>query len=105
VIRYYLKSAGDSTTITVLDSAGAEVARLRGSGAAGINTVVWSTRRQTAGRGGGRVGTGTVIDQLLPLGRYTLNLQAGNRKLSQRVDIVKTQGWPLGAKASTLRVP
>ena len=64
-----------------------------------------SGRGGAGGPGGGRGAPGTVVDQLLPLGRYTLTLQAGDRKLSQRVDIVKTQGWPLGAKASTVRTP
>jgi len=108
LFRYYLKNAGDSTTITVADSTGAEVAKLRGSGSSGINAVGWSTRRQTAGRGGGAGGrgaAGTVVDQLLPLGRYTVTLQAGSQRLSQRLDIVRTQGWPLGAKSTTLRVP
>jgi hypothetical protein len=45
------------------------------------------------------------VDQLLPLGRYTVTLQVGDRKLSQRADVVKTQGWPLGGKSSTLRTP
>src|SRR5205823_4410994 len=78
LIRYYLKSArSDSVAIVVSDSAGAEVARLRGPGAAGINTVVWSTRRPGAARGAGaatRPVPGTAVDQLFPLGRYTVTL-------------------------------
>ena len=108
MIRYYLKSASASpVAVVVTDSAGKEVARLQGTGTPGINTVMWSTRKQqTGGRGGnpGARGTpGTVLDQLMPLGRYTVTLQVGDKKLTQPARIVKTQGWPLGTSSETIR--
>jgi photosystem II stability/assembly factor-like uncharacterized protein len=111
LIRYYLKSASrDSVSIAVADSTGEEVARLKGPSTAGINTAVWSTRRAFGGRGGGPGAAGgggrggaTVIEQLMPLGRYTVTLDVGGAKLSQQAEIVKTQGWPLGAVPETIR--
>jgi hypothetical protein len=72
MIRYYLRNAsGGPVSVIIADSAAREVARLQGTTAAGINTVMWSTRRQAAerggGPGGGRGGGGTVLDQLMPL--------------------------------------
>src|SRR5437868_6671107 len=108
-IRYYLKGAtGDSVSLTVADSAGAEIARLKGPGTAGIHTVVWSTRRPGPPRGAGantRPVAGTAVDALFPLGRYTVTLDVGGTKRSQPAEIVKTQGWPIGAGggAETIR--
>jgi hypothetical protein len=106
MIRYYLKSAStDSVAIVVSDSAGKEVARLKGSGAAGINTAMWSTRRQSAGRGGGAGGGrggATVLEQLMPLGRYTVTLEVAGVKTSQPAQIIKTQGWPVGSGSETI---
>ena len=48
-----------------------------------------------AGRGG--------IDQLMPLGEYTITLTAGGRTLSTKGQIVHTQGWPLGTPSSVIR--
>jgi hypothetical protein len=115
LVRYYLKSgSSDSATVVVADSAGGEVARLKGSGAAGINTVVWNTRRPSggpggvadgAGRGGGGGGRGgaTVIEQLMPLGQYTVTLEVGGAKLSQPAQITKTQGWSTGSATPAIR--
>jgi hypothetical protein len=110
LIRYYLRSASrDSATIAIADSLGAEVVRLKGPSTAGINTVVWNTRRAMSGRGGAGAGGGggrggaTVIEQLMPLGRYTVTLEVGGAKLTQPAEIVKTQGWPLGSGSETIR--
>jgi photosystem II stability/assembly factor-like uncharacterized protein len=107
LIRYYLRAPRtDSVTIAITDSTGAEVARLRGTGTAGINTVVWSTRRPGPGRGSGaatRVGPGTLVDQLVPLGRYTVTLDVGGTKSSQPAQLVRTQGWSIGPAAETIR--
>ena len=109
MIRYYLKQASDApVSVVIADSAGKEIARLPGTKTAGINTVMWSTRRQPAGRGGGpggggRGASGTVLDQLMPLGLYTVTLEAGATKLSRPARIVKTQGWPVGIPSQTIR--
>ena len=104
MIRYYIaKANAEPATIVVTDSAGHEVARLDGSGSAGINTVVWSTRRPGAGRGGGRGAAGTVLDQLMPLGKYVVTLKVGGVERSQPAEIVKTQGWPIGPAPSIIR--
>jgi hypothetical protein len=75
---------------------------------AGISTVVWSTRRPGPARGSGastRPVAGTAVDQLFPLGRYTVTPEAGGARRSRPALIVKTQGWPLGggAAAETIR--
>ena len=105
MIRYYLRNGNrDSATIVVADSAGTEVGRLRGSGAAGINSVLWSTRRAGAADGrGGRGGSGTVLDQLMPLGRYTVTLEIGDTKQSQPAQIIRTQGWSAVPASRTIR--
>jgi hypothetical protein len=103
MIRYYLARPGGAATIAIADSAGHEVARLDGPGAAGVNTVMWNTRRPGAGRGGGRGAAGTVLDQLMPLGKYTVTLKVGEIVQSQNAEIVATQGWPIGASSSVIR--
>jgi hypothetical protein len=77
IIRYYLKKdVAAKPSVVVTDANGREVARLQGAGGAGINSVVWTMRAQTAGggRGGGR-GV-NVMEQLAPLGEYTVTLEA-----------------------------
>jgi hypothetical protein len=107
LIRYYLgRAVGDSVAVTIADSTGAEVARLKGPGAAGIHTIVWSTRRPGPPRGAGaasRPVPGTAVDQLFPLGRYTVTLDAGGTRQSQPAEIVRTQGWPIGAQPAVIR--
>src|SRR5262249_28752761 len=60
VICYYLKNQADAKpTVVITDAKGQRVARLTGAAAAGINTVLWTTRdrgdeeRGAAGRGAG----------------------------------------------------
>ena len=86
-IWYYLKQAASSApAIVITDSAGNQVAKLTGSGDAGLHFVLWDTRRPRPGGGGGRGGGGgagaiapgqTVVDQLEPLGAYTVTLEVG----------------------------
>jgi photosystem II stability/assembly factor-like uncharacterized protein len=113
LIRYYLKNAGTSAVIVVADAKGAEVARLQGSANAGLNTVVWNTRLgggrgggaggrgAGTGRGGGRGGAG--LDQLAPLGEYTVTLEIAGRTLTEKARIIKTQGWSLGLTPQVIR--
>jgi photosystem II stability/assembly factor-like uncharacterized protein len=120
-IRYYLKNEAKSKpTITVADSRGQEVARMTGSNLPGINTVVWSTRdRGDQGRGaegrGAAAGRGegagrgftapgvNPLDQWAPLGEYTVTLDVGGQKLTQKGLIVKMQGWSIGAVPQVIR--
>ncbi|HEX2456576.1 MAG TPA: hypothetical protein VHI99_22955 [Vicinamibacterales bacterium] len=105
VIRYYLKSQAPSApTIVVTDSAGKDVARLQGSATPGINTVLWTMRPQGEGRGGRGGGRGgNPLDQLAPLGDYTVTLQVGETKLTQPARITKTQGWSLAPSPTVIR--
>jgi photosystem II stability/assembly factor-like uncharacterized protein len=127
VIRYYLKTASSSAaSIAITNASGQEVARLEGQAAAGINTVVWNTRNQGGGRGGrgavtlasgagagvggrgapgggGRGSAGTGLDQLAPLGEYTVTLDVAGQKLTQKAQITKTQGWTIGPVPQTIR--
>jgi hypothetical protein len=112
VIRYYLKAQGaGNATIVITSAAGQEVARLQGPVAAGINTVLWTTRLQPAGaggrgagaRGGGGGRGGANLDQLAPLGEYTVTLEVGGKTLTQKARILKTQGWSLGLVPQTIR--
>jgi photosystem II stability/assembly factor-like uncharacterized protein len=112
LIRYYLKSAASGqASIVVTDRGGQEVAQLEGPAAAGINTVVWNMRRgggrgsgsgRGAGRGGGARG-GANLEQLAPLGDYTITLTVGQTKLTQTGSIAKTQGWALGTSPQVIR--
>jgi hypothetical protein len=104
VVRYYLKNAtSPAPSVVITDASGREVAKLSGSGSAGINTVVWSMRPQgRGGRGEGR-GRGNVVDQLAPLGEYTVTLDAGSTKLTQKAQVTKTQGWSLGVAPQVIR--
>src|SRR5205807_675236 len=103
-----LKSARtDGATIVITNARGAEVGRLRGETAAGINTVVWNMlapRPATAGRGGGgRGGPGYAPDVWVPLGDYTVTLETGGQKLTEPASIVRTQGWSVGTSSQIIR--
>jgi photosystem II stability/assembly factor-like uncharacterized protein len=110
LIRYYLKARGTgNATVVVSDAAGAEVARLSGPTAAGINTVQWNMRigGGAGGRGGGGGGGGRggapIVDQLMPLGEYTVTLTVGGQTLTQKGRIAKTQGWSIGGGPVVIR--
>jgi photosystem II stability/assembly factor-like uncharacterized protein len=130
VIRYYLKQAVTPDAKVVITNAdGQEVARLAGSAKAGINTVLWDIggggrgggrgtgsgataagvgaggRGSTVGQGGGR-GRGaaaSVMDRLVPLGKYTVTLEVAGRTLTETASIVRTQGWSIGPSPQTIR--
>jgi len=76
---------------------------LAGSGSAGINTVVWTMRPQGRGARGEGQRRGTVVDQLAPLGDYTVTLEVGSITLTQKASVRKTQGWSLGVPAQVIR--
>ena len=100
VIRYYLKRPlAAPPTIVVTDAAGKEWARLPGANTAGISAVIWSMRPQ----GAGRSGRGNPVEQLAPLGEYTVTLDAGAVKLIQKARVTKTQGWSLAPPANVIR--
>jgi photosystem II stability/assembly factor-like uncharacterized protein len=105
VIRYYLKNQGTgNAVITITDAQGQEVARLSGRTAAGINTVVWNTRVQSAGRGrGAGPAVGNPLDQWMPLGEYMVTLEVGATKLTLRARIAKMQGWSIGPSPQIIR--
>jgi photosystem II stability/assembly factor-like uncharacterized protein len=106
VIRYYLKNAGSGrATVVISDATGQEVAKLQGPADAGINTVVWNTRRDTAGggRGGGGRGGPPVVDLLMPLGEYRVTVDAAGTSLAGVGRIVKTQGWSIGLTPQVIR--
>ncbi|HEX7779592.1 MAG TPA: hypothetical protein VF424_10155 [Vicinamibacterales bacterium] len=106
VIRYYLKNAGSGrATVVISDATGQEVAKLQGPADAGINTVVWNTRRDAAGggRGGGGRGGPPIVDLLMPLGEYRVAVDAGRTKLTGVGRIVKTQGWSIGLTPQVIR--
>jgi hypothetical protein len=114
-IRYYLRNAAAARpTITVRNAAGQEVDRLTGTGDAGINTVLWTMRAGggrgagPGGRGGGARGGGaaagtSILDQWVPLGDYTVTLEAVGRSLTGKVTVAKTMGWTIGTVPQTLR--
>ena len=112
LIRYYLKSAAAGrAAIVVTDQTNQEVARLDGTASAGINTVVWNMRRgegraggsgRGAGRGGGARG-GAGLDQLAPIGDYTITLTVGTTTLTGTGRVAKTQGWSLGTSPQVIR--
>jgi hypothetical protein len=112
LIRYYVQTAGTGGSIVITDANGQEVARLRAPVEAGINTVRWDTRLGgrgggpgggAAGRGGGATRGGAGLDQLAPLGEYTVTLDIAGKKFTQKAKIAKTQGWPTGAVPQIIR--
>jgi photosystem II stability/assembly factor-like uncharacterized protein len=118
LIRYYLKSAAATApVIAITDEKGQAVARLQGTGNAGINTLVWNTRPTPpdgegrgggpAGRGGGRGGGatrgGAGLETLVPLGSYTVTLEVAGEQKTQTARIVKTQGWSIGLTPTIIR--
>ena len=105
LIRYYLRSPSpDRVSVAITDAGGHEVARLSGGGNAGINSVLWTMRPAGAGRGGaGANRTVSVVDQLAPLGEYTVTLEAGAVKKTTKARVVETQGWSLAPPPSHIR--
>jgi len=118
VIRYYLKDqANGKANVVITDSKGQQVARLTGPTAAGINTVVWSTRdrgdegRGAGGRGRGAGGAGgrqagpgvDPLDQWAPLGEYTVSLELGGTTFTQKAQNAKMQGWSIGAVPQVIK--
>jgi photosystem II stability/assembly factor-like uncharacterized protein len=78
-IYYHLKQdAAQPVSITIADRAGNVVRRLQGTQKAGINRV-----SSEGGFGGGR-GAGGVGNQPMPPGEYTITLQVGELKLTQK---------------------
>ena len=55
------------------------------------------------GRGGGGARGGANLDQLAPLGDYTVTLTVGATTLTQKARIAKTQGWAFGTSPQTIR--
>ena len=108
-IWYYLKQAANSTpAIVITDSAGKQVAKLAGSGDAGLHFVLWDTRRPQPGGFGGRRSAAlspgqTVVDQLEPLGTYTVTLDVGAVRQSANARIIATQGWSLATSPEIIR--
>jgi photosystem II stability/assembly factor-like uncharacterized protein len=103
VIQYYLKNAAPRATVVITDASKQEVAKLQGPAAAGINTVVWNTRRDAGGRGGGGRGGPPVVDLLMPLGEYSVTVEVGETRLTGAGRIAKTQGWSLGHTPQVIR--
>ena len=100
-IWYYLKEAASSApAIVITDSTGKQVAKLSGSGDVGLHFVSWDTRRPRPDGGGGRGSSAvppgqTVVDQLEPLGAYTVTLEVGAVRQDASARIIATQGWSL----------
>ncbi len=103
-IRYYLKHpASSAPTVRITDAAGGEIAKLSGPNGAGINTVVWPMRKdQPGGRAGARA-RGNAVEQLVPLGDYTVTLDVNGTTLSQTAHITRTTGWSVAPSPQIIR--
>lgn len=88
IIDYYLREPGGEPGLVVLDAAGAEVARLKPTTAAGINRVVWNLRHASLPASpGGRAGaTGPAGPWVVP-GTYTVRMTAGGATQEQKVEV------------------
>ena len=83
LINYYLKQdAAQPVNITIADSTGNVVRRLPGAQKAGINRI---NSEPFAGFGGG--GRGGQQRAAMPPGEYTVTLETGSVKLSQKAQI------------------
>src|SRR5262249_9099516 len=94
--------------IAIADSAGNPVAKLSGSGEAGLHFLLWDTRRQRPAGAGGRGAAApapgqTVVDQLEPLGAYTVTLDVGGVRQRAIGRIIATQGWSLATSPEIIR--
>ncbi len=78
-IHYWLKTAAKDVTIAIEDANGKELAKLKGSTAAGTQRVLWNLR--PAGE----------KSELVPPGEYTVRLAAGEKTLTRplRVEVVE----------------
>ena len=106
VIRYYLKNQwNDKANIIITDPYGKEVAQLEGKTSAGINTVVWDMRppMEERERGARRWWMRGVLEQWVQPGEYVVILEIGDKKLTQKVRITKTQGWSIGPFPQVIR--
>ena len=109
VIRYYLKKqSSGGATVAITDAGGQEIARLQGQAEAGINTVLWTMRLVGGRRGGGAGGRGAGrggadLDQLVPLGKYSVTLDVGGTTRAEKARITNTQGWSLGLTPQIIR--
>ena len=105
-IRYYLKTeAAGPVKITITDAYGRPLAALDGPKAAGIQTLVWDMRTGGA-RGGGTAAGGRprdALDRWAPPGDYTVMLETGDKKMTQKARITKTTGWSLGPFPQIIR--
>jgi len=106
-INYWLKSAGDAPTITILDSAGKTVRTLHGTATAGLNRVYWDLANEASrlprmktkpmyddefamDPDGTRAAPGfAALSVLMPPGRYTVKLAVGGQSFTQPVDVLK----------------
>jgi photosystem II stability/assembly factor-like uncharacterized protein len=111
LIRYYLKDAASApATLVITNSTGREMARMAGSGNAGINQAVWNTRlgggpptRSGQAARGAVPASASPIDQWAPLGDYTVTLTVAGKTLTQTARVDKTQGWSIGTTPQIIR--
>ncbi|MDP2916067.1 MAG: hypothetical protein Q8O91_11530 [Candidatus Aminicenantes bacterium] len=105
-IRYFLKNKSSGPVrITVRDAYGKELAALDGPTAAGIQTVLWDMRTGGSRRDGPGAGgrSRDILGQWVPPGEYTVALETGGQKLTQKASITKTTGWSLGPFPQVIR--
>jgi hypothetical protein len=87
---YYLKEAvEEKVTLTVTDANGKTIRTLDGASKAGLNRVVLNLidSGQQFGGGGFRPSGGTAI----PVGEYTVTLQAGGKRFTQKAHVLAAQ--------------
>lgn len=116
-IRYYLRDAANAV-VTIADADGKQVARLESKGQPGINTVDWNMNKPVVNSGNGRrrggggggctangpgPGPAPVVDQLMPLGEYSITLDVAGKQFTQKARIKATQGWSMGLAPQTIR--
>jgi photosystem II stability/assembly factor-like uncharacterized protein len=82
IVDYWLESEADGVVLTFHGGDGAEVARIDGTGHAGVNRVVWDLRHseprpEGEGQGGGGGFFGRPQGPLVVPGRYTVRISAG----------------------------
>ena len=89
-IYYYLnQDAAQPVTITVSNAAGAVVRTVTGSQKAGLNSVSSEAFAGFGRGGGGGRGRGGQERAAMPPGDYTVTLQVGDTKLTQKAKVVE----------------
>jgi hypothetical protein len=106
VINFYLKNqTAKKAKIIITDPNEKEIAVLEEEAKPGINSLVWDMKQRLAGQ---RTGTRRPqprdpLSQWVSPGEYSVTLEIGDVRLTQKARITKTLGWSIGPFPQIIR--